>query len=447
MPGPLHRIDQRVGPFQLVEWLGTSGGVSLYRGVRPAESRRPREVAVRIADDPQDRRAANRLQDEHELLRQLDDPRIPRVYGHYTAMNAIALTWIEGVTLDDVVQAHNDGHVALDPATAVDVVIEVAHALRHAHAIVRTEGPILHGHLSPQQVRLTRGGNVFVVGFGDPEMPRSGYAAPEQVAGAFVDPRTDQWALGALALELLTGHALRAAAVDEAALAGELARRLNPVAARWPTVAWVLGTMLAPAAGDRFDKDPEMIRQLLSAARTVEGTTDRASLAARVQAVADRLAAERPPRAPLEVLSRAPALTPVAPPARPVRLESPAQPAAPEPPAHAPAQVALFDPPRTSGPTLVALADVPVVEDSDDVIVEFPTSDPHPAFATVEVTADGNTMDSAGATVPYPIDPASRTASSSLPPVPRFQLSEILGIALGILLVVLGMIYLSVNLW
>ena len=146
--------SRKVGPFALAEVIGEGQSTGLYRAVRMDGTRSPRQVAIRAAIDPTDSTSADRVHREHEVLRVLDDPRIPRVYGHYPDVAAMAMSFIDGITLADIIYAASRDWVALEPPTALDIAIEVAHALRHAHSMRFGAGSrIIHGHLGPQRRR------------------------------------------------------------------------------------------------------------------------------------------------------------------------------------------------------------------------------------------------------------------------------------------------------
>lgn len=301
------QVGQRIGPFVLADRLGCGVGTVLFRAECPYGSRVPREVAMRVANDPTDPASAGRIASEYAVLCRLDDPRIPRVYGYYAGAAAVAMTWVPGVTLADAIQARADGLVKLDPATALDIAIEIAYALRHAHSTFTRAGPqgasaparrIVHGHLGPQRIRLDPDGKVFVVGFG--AVPRGlhpAYTPPEQAAGTFVDPRSDQWALGAMMVELLLGERLYSGCTDprQAAVEAHVEPWVDAVHQRWPAVGRLLSRMLAPMAADRYAQEGEWLRDLLEAGRTIGGLADRNALASLVRAQLDRLSTVRPP--------------------------------------------------------------------------------------------------------------------------------------------------------
>ncbi len=285
------RIGQRVGPFELAERLGDDGTFSLYRAIRPAGSRAPRVVSIRLSNDPRDEHAAAWIRNEYETLRALAEPGHPsiaRPYGYYASQVAIAMEPLPRVSLADALQLRADGRIPLDAATAVDILVELAQCLRHAHSATGPQGTILHGHIQPAHIRLLPTGGLRLVDFGRPSSQRvPSYTAPEQAAGAFMDARTDQWSLGALGVEMLLGQALYAGSPDPMGLAlqGRVGPWLDRLERRWPEVCRVLARCLAPAAGDRYNREADLVRDLLAAARTIGGRADIAALAGRVQAL------------------------------------------------------------------------------------------------------------------------------------------------------------------
>ncbi len=296
---------RRIGPFALAEFLGEGQGTTLHRAIRPRGARPPYEVCMRVARNPVDLESAAAIRDEYETLRAMDNPRIPKAYGHYPDESALAMSYYAGATLSDVIQARNDGLINVSISSAIDIVIEIAHGTRHAHSIVGPHGTrIVHGHLGPQRVRLTPDGSLVLVGFGcQPRGRHPAYTAPEVAAGSAATPESDQWTLGAIMVELILGERLYegAANVEEAVLEGDVAYWVQRVSSLHPELGETLNTMLAPNPAQRFARNHELLKALLAAGRKIGGTVNRRSLATAVMAHGERLSKVRPERNPLDL--------------------------------------------------------------------------------------------------------------------------------------------------
>ena len=99
------------------------------------------------------------------------------------------------------------------PVDAMALLAPVFEAVAYAHKL-----GIAHRDLKPENILLTKDGRCKVADFGlartgvEDKVTRTGtwvgtpeYMSPEQVKGSGVDPRTDQYALGAMLYELVSG--------------------------------------------------------------------------------------------------------------------------------------------------------------------------------------------------------------------------------------------------
>ena len=294
---------RQIGPFAIAEVLGEGTGTVLYRAVRVNSSRPPQEVCIRLAKNPADLSTAAAIAEEYEILRAMDNPRLPKAYGYYQTDCAVGMSYYPGASLSDALQARQDGLASLDVSTAIDIIIEVAHALRHAHSIVgRAGGRIVHGHLGPQRIRLTPKGEIVVVGFGStPKGRHSAYTAPEVARGAHPTIASDQWALGAILIELILGERLYTGSPnpEEAGKIGDVSSWVQQVSTLYPDLEPVLNQLLAQNANDRFIHEHNLLKALLAAGRKIGGTVNRRLLVAQVLAHSDKLSKVRPQRAPV----------------------------------------------------------------------------------------------------------------------------------------------------
>ncbi|HUA86374.1 MAG TPA: serine/threonine-protein kinase [Bryobacteraceae bacterium] len=237
------------GPYRLERELGR-GGMGVVWLASRADGSLQREVALKFpllySLDPA---LANRFTRERDILAQLEDARIARLYdAGVTAQGQpyLALEYVEG----EPITAYCD-RLSLDVAARLKLFVEVLRAVQYAHANL-----VIHRDLKPANILVTRQGQVRLLDFGiarlldsEETAPRDNtnttriltpdYASPEQIAGRAITTATDIYSLGILLYELLTGLRPRArdgeiqpsaAAIDPAqaqARGGVSARRLR----------------------------------------------------------------------------------------------------------------------------------------------------------------------------------------------------------------------------
>ena len=275
-------IGQKIGPFQLSRWIASDRDSSLYYAIRPDSLHSPKEVAIRITNSLKDTQAKHLIEMEYKILGSIKDKCIPRALAHYAGQGAIAMRWIRGVTLRSVLDAHANGLISLDPITSMEIVTELANSLRHIHAIRLGNRELIHGRIRPENIMLNRDGEIFLIGLGRPPYGNHpSYSPPEQAARAFLDWRADQWALGAIGIELLLQEPLYKGRRDlqHAAEQGEVQHWLRRLEYDWPQIAIVFTKILHPAAGARFQSQTELLRALMEISRSLDGYSQRRIIA------------------------------------------------------------------------------------------------------------------------------------------------------------------------
>ena len=437
MPSP----GNSVGPYRLTQLLDERDGVSLFAASRAHSGRTPHRVAVRVASNAEDNDARRALTDEHRILQHLDDPRIPRVHGFWEALPALALTWIPGESLEEVMAERGGG--SLDAPTTVAIGRDVALALAHAHS---AEEPVVHADLGVHAVRLGEDGSVWVLGLGRQPSSRSVARPPEQRLGAFVDARADQWGLAALVLHLLRGQSLPPASDTE-----QVQAALEPVAARWPSLGVALGRALAPAAGERF-RDMAGLAGALEAVSVELGETANVVGAvarlreARLQARAAEDAAKEAARRAAAEQAAAEAAAAAAKAAADAAAAAAAQSAAAAESSAstaAPGNRGTLIPDEVADPAAAAATavDVEYIDSID------PTVGPSPAPPSVQgaVTEELEPTEIAGPES-VPTDPDTPTAPEASRP-PPLQGSEWAAVILSLAFFGLGLLWLAVRIW
>ena len=165
----------RIGRYEVTATIGEGGMGELYRA---RDTKRDRDVALKVlpqafTEDP-DRLA--RLEREAKVLATLNHPNIGAIYGleKFSDTGVLVLELVEGPTLADRIAK---GPIPLDEALAIAKRVEEALEAAHRHGIV-------HGDLTPVDVRVTNDGHVKVLGFGygrvvsdDPEVDTQAFEA------------------------------------------------------------------------------------------------------------------------------------------------------------------------------------------------------------------------------------------------------------------------------
>jgi eukaryotic-like serine/threonine-protein kinase len=198
--------------FELEELVGSGGMSTVFRA---RDLQLDRRVAIKIlheryAEDPE---YVERFRREARAVAQLSHPNIVTVIdrGDEGGRQYIVFEHVEGENLKELVTRTG----RMSPRRALELVIPVADGLAFAH-----EHGLVHRDVKPQNVLLSSEGEVKVTDFGiarslDVEhgvtqtgtvLGTSEYLAPEQASDGPVSPATDEYSLGVVLWELLTGE-------------------------------------------------------------------------------------------------------------------------------------------------------------------------------------------------------------------------------------------------
>jgi eukaryotic-like serine/threonine-protein kinase len=203
----------RVAGFEILEVLGVGGMGIVYKA---RQVRLDRFVALKMiragaGARPQD---LTRFESEALAVAAIEHPNIIRIFeiGEYGGMPFCSLEYLAGGSL-----AKKIGGKPQPVDQAASIVETLAGAMATAH-----RGNIIHRDLKPANVLLASDGTLKITDFGlakrlegDSSQTRSGsilgtpsYMSPEQARGEThsVGPAADQYALGAILYELLTGR-------------------------------------------------------------------------------------------------------------------------------------------------------------------------------------------------------------------------------------------------
>src|SRR5262245_46742352 len=183
----------------------------VYKAYDP---RLKRYVALKLIapELSEDDRFRERFLAESELAASLDHPNVVPIYDAFDAEGrlAIAMRYVEGTDLKQLLEKER----VLDPGRAVAICGQVAAALDAAHA-----RGLIHRDVKPSNVLLAESEHVYLADFGlsrrlaelegqsadGLSVGTPAYVSPEQIERGLVDGRADQYALGCLLYQCLTG--------------------------------------------------------------------------------------------------------------------------------------------------------------------------------------------------------------------------------------------------
>jgi eukaryotic-like serine/threonine-protein kinase len=236
------------GRFRLIERIGAGGMAEIWRGVAVGDQGFERTVAIkRIREEVAQMADIGKLfADEARLSALLDHPNIVQVYdfGSVNGDCYIAMEYLQGRNLDQVLMALRRTGEHLPPGLAVFIAREVARGLAHAHSLRDPRGRpyhIVHRDVSPANIMLLQAGAVKLLDFGIARVTselrlavtqgralrgKCPYLAPEQITGGRIDGRSDIFALGVVLWEMLTGQRLFGGESDLDTIANVLNRNI-----------------------------------------------------------------------------------------------------------------------------------------------------------------------------------------------------------------------------
>jgi len=197
-------VGDSLGSYRLVAFLGEGTLALVYKAYHAALDRHValKFLKPKFQNDPSVRM---RFQQEAQQSAHLHHPNILPVYDFVSSGERLylAMRYVEGETLRTRLER---GPLTL--ADAARLLGGIGAALQHAH-----ERGLLHGDLKPSNILLSSDGNVYLADFGivrvvtgDLSRGTPDYVSPEQArAGDEVNVKADQYALGVVLFEALTG--------------------------------------------------------------------------------------------------------------------------------------------------------------------------------------------------------------------------------------------------
>ena len=204
----------KIGRYQITRELGRGAMGIVYHAIDPTIGRAVAIKTLRLGDvddGDQRRRLRDRLFREARSAGALSHPGIVTIYDmdEVDGLAYIAMEYVDGTTLEQLLS----GPQPLPCDRVLDILRQTAAALDYAH-----RKGVIHRDIKPANIMIEAGGAAKITDFGIAKITQfeghtltgvllgtPNYMSPEQVQGLEIDGRSDQFSLGVIAYEMLTG--------------------------------------------------------------------------------------------------------------------------------------------------------------------------------------------------------------------------------------------------
>ncbi len=204
------------GRYRIEQKLGKGGFGTVYKAW---DSNVDEYKALKVIDNIfyDDKRVITSLKKETKLLLKLNSKHVVRIFDVHLQgdVKFIDMEYIDGGDLVDLMLSYEDEKVPEE--RVIEIAKQICQGMIDIHA-----HNIIHKDLKPQNVILTKSGQIKIMDFGISETFRSSmsrmketsksgtpaYMSPEQLLGKDVGKESDIWSFGVMLYELLSGKQL-----------------------------------------------------------------------------------------------------------------------------------------------------------------------------------------------------------------------------------------------
>ncbi|HWB80738.1 MAG TPA: serine/threonine-protein kinase [Nannocystaceae bacterium] len=212
---------EKLGPYRILARVGAGGMAEVFAAMRFGASGFSKRVAIKVLaeEHADDAELQKLLIAEAKLGAAMSHPNLVGVsdLGVDAGRYYVVMDLIEGADVGRLLAARRPGE-----ALALYVVDRVAAALGYLHAFRDESGRslgLVHRDVSPANVLVSNTGEVKLADYGIAKATHAAsqtqgrvvrgkyaYLSPEQIAGDPVSAKSDQFALGVMMIELVTGR-------------------------------------------------------------------------------------------------------------------------------------------------------------------------------------------------------------------------------------------------
>jgi hypothetical protein len=259
----------QIGPYTLIEEIGSGGMAQIWLAHRVWPDGRRRSCAIKLPrlSAVTDEALLWQFVEESRLSIKLRHNNIVSVFdvGMHEGLPYLVMDYISGADLAQLTRAQALLALEWSVETAVYVVREIAQGLSHAHDfdVAGVHQQIVHRDVASKNVMIDGTGGVMLTDFGvatsiGTQTSRIhvkgtlAFMAPEHYLGR-ATPASDVFGLGGILWELLAGRPFRGHLSGRALVEAVVAGAVEPVGRELPPVVQrVLDGMLHPDAGRRI---------------------------------------------------------------------------------------------------------------------------------------------------------------------------------------------------
>jgi serine/threonine-protein kinase len=369
-------LPRAFGRYLIFDFIGKGGTAEIFLARQKTELGAARRCVVKqiLPEFASHASFGDMLVHEAKLAARLSHANVVQVFDLGRADNRlfIAMEYVEGFDLNDLLRRCARQSVPLPFELAVHVVREALKGLDYAHRRKDDEGKplgIVHRDVSPSNLLISFDGEVKVCDFGiarandtisngaapdeldEALKGKAGYMSPEHARGEAVDARSDVYAAGIVLWELAAGRRMYKAGEGRPSLL-EQARQADPPAlpekglSSEDKLRGILAKALAPDRAARYPSAAAMQRDLddyaasaglmpspLKLGEWLEKTFGEDILAQRRSRERAASALERGAPVVLEAVAASTATTALSAPPPAVAVATPSPPKEPDPPA------------------------------------------------------------------------------------------------------------------
>lgn len=281
-------VNQEIDGYLIEKSLGAGGMARVYRA---RDVRLDRYVAIKVIQPHvrDDETYTSRFVKEARAVAALQHSNIVSIYrfGEVDGLYYMAMQYIEGADLAWVLNEYVADNELMSLEEVYTTLNQVSSALDYAHS----QG-VIHRDVKPANIMLDQSGKAYLMDFGLALKQIEGthgeifgtphYVAPEQaISSAGVVPQSDQYSLGVMLYEMLTGSvpfdAPSAMEIAMAHMSDPLPSPLERNPDLSPALVAILERVLQKEPGDRYPSCAALMADLEKAIHVPQTPSTRSS--------------------------------------------------------------------------------------------------------------------------------------------------------------------------